>query len=97
MCRLQSVLTSRFILNLRVADDDPDWMLTTRRPGGSGDPSILTFGRMGAPLDLDGDNERLERLLQDASDDGVFDIELDESRIDNAPATSQEDERRTFR
>ena len=89
------VATSRFILNLRLANADPDWLLTTRAPGSGSQESILTFGRIGAPLDLDGDNELLERLLEDASDDGVFDIELDESRLDSAP-TSREDERRTL-
>ena len=89
------VATSRFILNLRLANADPDWLLTTRAPGSGSQGSILTFGRIGAPLDLDGDNERLECSLEDANDEGGFDIELNGSRLDSA-RTSQEDKRRAL-
>ena len=71
MPRLQSVLISRFILNLRVSDSEPDWLLTSGGAGGDGEPSILTFGHMGAPLDFDGDTDRLERTTGIEMEEGV--------------------------
>ena len=97
MHRLQSVLTSRFMLNLRI-DDDSDWLVTTRGAGGSGQPSILTFGRMGAPLDLDGDNDRLEWLYdtEDILGERTIEIEMREGGAESARSSGERNEAQGF-
>ena len=81
----QSVLTSRFILNLRLVDYTLGY-LTTASDGGIGvgrdslrfdDPSWSTspFGNIGAPLDIEGENEHEE------DDMGVHDLESGEEHV----------------
>ena len=83
------------MLNLRI-DDDPDWLLTTRGTGVSGQPSVLTFGRMGAPLDLDGDNDRLEWLYdtEDILGERTIEIEMREGGAESAHLSAEGNETR---
>ena len=83
--RFQSVLTSRFILNLRLVDSTLGY-LTTASDGGIGvgrdslrfnDLSWSTslFGNIGAPLDVEGENEHEEDEM------GVHDLESGEEHV----------------
>ena len=86
------------MLNLRI-DDDPDWLSTsTRGAGGSGQPSILTFGLMGAPLDLDGDNDRLEWLYdtEDILGERTIESEMREGGAESARSSGERNEAQGF-
>ena len=75
--RFQSILTSRFILNLRLVDHSPRYLLTYP-DGGNGiwmeslhftdaSWSVSLFGNVGAPLDIEGKNEYEEDEKGDGS------------------------------
>ena len=49
----------------------------------SAEPSILTFGHMGAPLDFDGDTDRLERTF-DVLGERTTGIEMEEGVTESA-------------
>ena len=83
---MESILTSRFILNLRQLDsrDDSDAFGMTsldipglpatsfHRPTQTGRLSALDFGNIGAPLDFDGDPENEdERFHREDEDTSV--------------------------
>ena len=63
--RLQSIITSRIILDLRLIDDCPDWLDASSGEGLNitHNTTIFALGNIGAPL------ETHEELNEDEDDD----------------------------
>ena len=70
--RLQSVMMSRFILNLRRADSSPVGSFSTISGCEVKFQRSSLLGNMGSPLDIDGENERELGMHIDEAEDGLW-------------------------